>query len=242
MKRKEILEKKKAIDEIIKSASAYDKDHLASFPHFHHYQKNGLSLYLKSGRGDKISSHAKHYIQNLLKINMEGLYGSEWQAEEKSKRREMVSPEARYLFAYESPNTDANQISNLVETRSPYTDHASDKDPVVGFVQYRFTIEEEIPVLYVYELQLEPHVQGMGIGKFLMQLIELIARKNRMSAVVLTVQKENLLAMNFYTSKLRYIISSISPSRVDHLIGLEKSYEILCKVFDQEAKAVLEVR
>lgn len=108
---------------------------------------------------------------------MEGLYGSEWQAEEKSKRREMVSPEARYLFAYESPNTDANEISNLVETRSSYTDHASDKDPVVGFVQYRFTIEEEIPVLYVYELQLEPRVQGMGLGKFLMQLIELIARE-----------------------------------------------------------------
>lgn len=27
--------------------------------------------------------------------------------------------------------------------------------------------------------------------------------QNRMSAVVLTVQKENLLAMNFYLSKLR---------------------------------------
>ena len=57
------------------------------------------------------------------------------------------------------------------------------------------------------------------------QLIELIARKNHMKAVMLTVQKRNISAMNFYTRKLRYTISSISPSRVDPLIGAEKSYE-----------------
>lgn len=92
----------------------------------------------------------------------------------------------------------------------------------------------------MYELQLGPHVQRKGLGKFLMQLIELIAHKNQMGAVVLTVQKENLLAMNFYMSKLRYTISTISPSRVDPLMGLERSYEILCKAFDHEAKAILE--
>ena len=57
------------------------------------------------------------------------------------------------------------------------------------------------------------------------QQIELIARKNHMKAVMLTVQKRNISAMNFYTSKLRYTISSISPSWVDPLIGAEKSYE-----------------
>lgn len=108
---------------------------------------------------------------------MESVYGSEWQTEEKSKRQELVSPEACYLFVYESSSTDANRVSELVEARCSYKVDASDKDPIVAFVQYRFTLEEEIPVLYVYELQLEPHVQGMGLGKFLMQLIELIARE-----------------------------------------------------------------
>ncbi|KAJ6835879.1 N-alpha-acetyltransferase 40 [Iris pallida] len=115
-----------------------------------------------------------------------------------------------------------------------------DGDRVVGFVHYRFIVEEDIPVIYVYELQLESCVQGKGLGKFLMQLIELIARKNRMGAVMLTVQKANVLAMSFYTSKLRYAVSTISPSRVDPLIGAEKSYEILCKTFDSEARAKLE--
>ncbi|KAL7240148.1 hypothetical protein ACSBR2_005924 [Camellia fascicularis] len=116
--------------------------------------------------------------------------------------------------------------------------------PIVEKVKHREMVapgaQEEIPVLYVYESQLGPHVQRKGLGKFLMQLIELIAHKNQMGAVVLTVQKENLLAMNFYMSKLRYTISTISPSRADPLMGLEKSYEILCKAFDHEAKAILE--
>ncbi|XP_044466960.1 N-alpha-acetyltransferase 40 [Mangifera indica] len=225
LKRRDILEKKKAIDQLIKAAYAQD-DHLDSFAPFRHIQRNGVNVHLESGRGDRLSSYEKHYIQNLLKVNMEGPFGSEWPTEEKVKRREMVALEARYIFVREGdpPNASAGE----------------DKAPIVGFVHYRFTLEEEVPVLYVYELQLESHLQRKGLGKFLMQLIELIARKNCMGAVVLTVQKTNLLAMNFYLSKLRYIISSISPSRVDPLTRVEKSYEILCKVFDQEYKSVLE--
>ncbi|CAK9164369.1 unnamed protein product [Ilex paraguariensis] len=239
MKRREILEKKKAIGEIIRAASAFDNDHLSAFPTFCHYHRNGLSVYLKSGRGDKLSSQLKQYIQNLLKINMEGPYGSDWPAEEKVKRKEMVAPEACYIFAREAPDAVTNRSDELVEGERN-THVVDDGGPIVGFVHYRFTIEEAIPVLYVYELQLEPRVQGKGLGKFLMQLMELIACKSCMGAVVLTVQKANLSAMDFYRSKLRYSISAVSPSRVHPLIGLEQKYEILCKAFDHEAKEVLE--
>ncbi|XP_022774882.1 N-alpha-acetyltransferase 40 isoform X2 [Durio zibethinus] len=224
LKRREILEKKKAIDQLIKAASA-PIDHLASFPSFRYFNRNGLCLRLESGRGDKLSHCMKQCIQNLLKANMEGLYGFEWAAEEKVKRREMVAPEAHYIFVHWNAN-------EMMKDSSP--------TPSLGFLHYRFTLEEEIPVLYLYELQLDSSVQGKGLGKFLMQLIELIAQENRMGAVVLTVQKSNSLAMKFYISKLRYVVSSISPSRVDPLVGVEKNYEILCKTFDHEAKVILE--
>ncbi|OVA11598.1 GNAT domain [Macleaya cordata] len=240
MKRREVLEKNKALDEIIRNAASIDKDHLQLFPPFRQYNRNGLSVYLESGYGSQLSSPMKQYIQNLLKVNMEGLYGSEWPTEEKVKRREMVAPEARYIFVREARNASVDEISPKAKEEKNCSRWMGDGDPVVGFVEYRYIVEEEIPVAYVYELQLEHHVQGKGLGKFLMQLIELIARKNRMSAVMLTVQKANLLAMNFYTSKLRYMISTISPSRVDPLIGAKKSYEILCKAFDHEAKEKLE--
>ncbi|XP_068663731.1 uncharacterized protein [Aristolochia californica] len=239
MKRKEVLGKKKAIDELIKSASA-EKDHLVSFQPFRHYDRNGLSVYLESGSGDKLSSPIKQYIQKLLKVNMEGPYGSEWPTEEKVKRREMVATEARYVFVRESSKQSDDEIPSKVEGKDSHVLWMGEGDPLVGFVHYRFIVEEEIPVVYVYELQLESCVQGKGLGKFLMQLIELIARKNHMGAVMLTVQKTNQSAMNFYMNKLRYIVSIISPSRVDPLIGAEKSYEILCKAFDFEAKAKLE--
>ncbi|XVE77832.1 hypothetical protein DITRI_Ditri13aG0094500 [Diplodiscus trichospermus] len=225
LKRREIVEKKKAIDQLIKAASA-QIDHLASFPSYRIFNGNGLCLRLESGRGDKLSHSLKQYIKNLLKANMEGPYGSEWAAEEKVKRRETVAPEARYIFIYWNAN-------GIMEDTAP--------TPLLGFLHFRFTLEEEIPVLYLYELQLDSSVQGKGLGKFLMQLIEFIARENRMGAVVLTVQKSNSSAMKFYISKLRYVVSSISPSRVDPLVGVEKNYEILCKTFDDEAKSVLEV-
>ncbi|TYJ10906.1 hypothetical protein E1A91_A11G239800v1 [Gossypium mustelinum] len=224
LKRKEILEKKKAADQLLKVASA-QIDHLTSFPSFCYFNKNGLCLRLESGRGDKLSNCTKQQIQKLLKANMMGPYGSEWAVEEKVKRREMVAPEARYIFVY----WNANEMMDNAFT------------PLLGFLHFRFTLEEEIPVLYLYELQLDSSVQGKGLGKFLMQLVELIAQENRMGAVVLTVQKSNSLAMKFYISKLRYVVSSISPSRVDPLVGVEKNYEILCKTFDHEAKAILEV-
>ncbi|XP_074589330.1 uncharacterized protein LOC141845173 isoform X2 [Curcuma longa] len=212
LKRKEVLEKKKTIDEIIKKASSV-KDHLVSFPPFCHYERNGLSVYLESGHGDQLTSPIKKYIQNLLKINMEGPYGSEWPAEEKVKRREMVSPDARYIFVRKTTNQTPVSESEETNCAGPTSDQNA---------------------------LLEACAQRKGLGKFLMQLIELIARKNRMGAVMLTVQKANILAMSFYTGKLRYTISAISPSQIDPLIGAEKSYEIFCKTFDSEAKEKME--
>ncbi|CAK8532240.1 unnamed protein product [Lathyrus sativus] len=237
LKRSEILAKKKADKQLIKEAYAI-KDQLASFPAYRHFQFNGLSVCLKSGHGNKLSSPVKRYIQNLLKLNMEGPYGSEWQVEEKVKRIEMVDPEACYIFVHEVDHSNADEMTTVVTAED--TSGLEVSRPLVGFVQYRFVLEEEVPVLYVYELQVEPRVQGKGLGKFLMELIELIAQKNCMGAVMLTVQKANFSAMNFYTSKLRYIISATSPSKV--IPNMEKSYEILCKTFNDEAKTILELK
>lgn len=46
-------------------------------------------------------------------------------------------------------------------------------------------------VIFSYELQLDNHLQRKGLGKFMMQILELIAFKNNMKKVVLTVLKNN---------------------------------------------------
>ncbi|KAG2661882.1 N-alpha-acetyltransferase 40-like isoform X1 [Panicum virgatum] len=261
--RKEVLERKKAIGELIRKAISV-KDHLVQFPAFHKFQRNGnyivlfgtvevpmsrydlvhlsvsgLSVCLESGCGDKLTLPMRKYIQNLLKVNMEEPYGPEWPSEEKIKRQEMVAPEARYIFIKQYSNGFTTECSMNQGAGVEHNHTSCNEGRLVGFVHYRFVLEEDLPVVYVYELQMEPSAQGKGLGKFMMQLIEQIACKNQMGAVMLTVQKANTQAMAFYT-KLRYVISSTSPSRVDPQIGIEKSYGILCKTFDSQTKSKLE--
>ncbi|KAI3877560.1 hypothetical protein MKX03_003196, partial [Papaver bracteatum] len=102
MNRREVLEKKKLIDEIIRNANNNsEKDHLISLLPSH-FNRNGLSVYLESGIGSYLSSFKKQYIQKLLKVNMEVTYGpEEWVFEEKVKRKEMVEHDARYIFVRE---------------------------------------------------------------------------------------------------------------------------------------------
>ncbi|XP_024008591.1 N-alpha-acetyltransferase 40 isoform X2 [Eutrema salsugineum] len=193
-KRRKILEKKQTIHDLIKRASSLF-DPLSPFDSFRHYRKNDLSMYLESGRGDRLSSPLKQHIRKLLKTNMEGFYGSDWPIQEKAKRKEMSSTDAHYIIVREVRYGKPYESS----TRRICSEGCNQ---IAGFVHYRFTLEEEIPVLYVYEIQLESRFQGKGLGEFLMQLMELIASKNRMSAIVLTVQTSNALAMTFYMSKL----------------------------------------
>lgn len=102
---------------------------------------------------------------------MEGEYGSDWAVEEKVKRKELVAPSSRYIFVYEVLNASASEVERTI------TNSLENRGPMVGFVHYRFVIEDDLPLLYVYELQLESRVQGKGLGKFLMHLIEIIAQK-----------------------------------------------------------------
>ena len=108
---------------------------------------------------------------------MEGPYGSEWPSEEKIKRREMVAPEAQYILVWQFAADCIAQNSRKQDAGVECTDGACARDCLLGFVHYRFVLEEDFPVVYVYELQLESTAQKKGLGKFLMQLIELVARK-----------------------------------------------------------------
>ena len=108
---------------------------------------------------------------------MEEPYGAEWPSEEKVKRREMVVPEARYIFVKQYSNGFITENSMKEGTEVEHMHAACSESCLLGFVHYRFVVEEELPVLYVYELQMEPSAQGKGLGKFMMQLIEQMACK-----------------------------------------------------------------
>lgn len=139
----------------------------------------------------------------LCKKNMKRLYETAWGWEDEKKREELKHEDARFLLAC--------------------TDQGNEP---IGYAHIRFEMEDTRHVLYVYELQVVPDEQGKGIGKMLMAMVEIIARKLEMAWILLTVLKENTGAVNFYY-KLGYRLDETSPGAVDPT-G-EHGYEILSK-------------
>lgn len=88
-----------------------------------------------------------------------------------------------------------------------------------GFLSFQLTVDHEyvqdfveIPVLYVYELQIKKGHQGKGYGKLLMEIAEDIARESSIKQVKLTVFKCNKEAIGFY-QKMGYTVDSTCLSK-----------------------------
>ncbi len=80
--------------------------------------------------------------------------------------------------------------------------------------------------MYIMEVQLAPAAQGKGLGKFLVQLLELMARKSGLSKIMLTVMHANVAGQALYR-RLGFSIDASSPSLHDPLS--DAGYEIMCK-------------
>ena len=48
-------------------------------------------------------------------------------------------------------------------------------------------MEDALPILYVYEVQVVPAMQRKGLGAFVMTLLKLLAKKSQLEAIMLTV-------------------------------------------------------
>jgi GNAT superfamily N-acetyltransferase len=129
----------------------------------------------------KMPADAQAFVFDLLKRNMQAHYnncnGMGWQ--DKKKKKELKHADARYIVARD------------------------EKSEPVAFCHLRFEVEEGAAVLYVYELQLEERVLRKGLGKFLMMVMELVAWKQGVAKVMLTVFKSNEAALGLYRA-LKY--------------------------------------
>ncbi len=65
----------------------------------------------------------------------------------------------------------------------------------VGFVHFRFTVQGEVidqmagdPSLHIYDIHIEEPSQRKGLGKHLLLILELVARREKMKLLSLPVQ------------------------------------------------------
>ena len=145
----------------------------------------------------------------LFQANMGELYEkSEWGLDLQEKAEELRHEHARFLIV--TPNKESRDL--------------------VAFVHFRFDVNDDDQpteeVLYVYEIQVSLDARRFGLGKRLMNIMELVGTKTYMRKVMLTVFSNNHAAMKFYKDKLKYVVDENSPSR--H--GQTADYEILSKV------------
>jgi len=80
----------------------------------------------------------------------------------------------------------------------------------VGFIHFGFTLQGDVldqmsgmPALKVFNIAMLEPAQRIGVGQRLMQIMELIARKNDMSFVQCMVTNESKAALQFFKKKLK---------------------------------------
>ena len=187
---------------------------LAPFARFRRAGAQGEPLRLEFGldwAGLGVAG-AQSAVTELLETNMAPHYGDSWDAQKVQKAAESRDAEARYITVRD------------------------DGDGLVGFLHYRFLVEEGVDVVYVYELQVGAGARGQGVGKLLMMCAELLARKAGLQGVMLTVHKCNAAAAGFY-AKLKYAPAWIDPTAMSPLDADEYDYRILCKLWGEAGSA-----
>ncbi|XP_050316096.1 N-alpha-acetyltransferase 40 isoform X2 [Anthonomus grandis grandis] len=176
---------------------------LKDFQVFQKFNKNGIVADIFFMKCADLSDIEKQWVLGLTKKNMQSKYEhSSWGWDEMKKSEELFDENAKYLIAKSA--TDGSYL---------------------GFSHFRFDIDEGIEVLYCYELQLENHIQRKSLGKFMMQVLELMAFKNNMKKVVLTVLKNNNNSKFF--KAVGYELDESSPVDDEEEVY---PYEILSKI------------
>merc|ERR1712018_121207 len=180
-------------------------DPLAELPSFKRFNKNGLDLKMETTRVTDLDEHSKTWLFDLLRANMKEMYEkSEWGWNEKNKAEEMFDDNAWYLVARENN-----------ESAAP-----------VAFAHFRYDMDYDDEVLYVYEIQLEECARRKGLGKFMMMLLELLAHKADMRKIMLTCFKHNPLAHKFFKGNLKY---ERDETNLEDDVYEQADYEILSK-------------
>jgi len=214
MKRKEESSRVSHARVAVKAANKLE-DPMKEMAVFKKFDRNGLALDISCHKVTGLDEEAKSFVFDITKKNMESLYeNSNWGWDDTAKQDEMLEPAAWYLIARD------------------------EQQKLVAMVHFRFDMDCDDEVLYCYEVQLTEAVRRKGLGKFLMQILELMAFKTNMAKVMLTVFKDNGAANSFFKEKLKYTVDETSPEEdLEESLYDDYAYEILSKIMKRKQPA-----
>jgi len=84
--------------------------------------------------------------------------------------------------------------------------------PFLGFVHLQFCVSDGPPLLAVLNMQIAPPAMGKGLGKFALQLLELMARQHGMELVMLYMQDGQMRTAKLTKSKGKASRPAVAPA------------------------------
>ena len=159
---------------------------------------------MSTKRVSDLTNETKEFIIDLLAKNMRKLYeDSKCGWNDKNKRKEMLDDKSWYLLATTSDGT------------------------IAGYSHFKYDMYFNDEVVNVHEIQIVSTYQRKGLGRFMMQVLEMLAFKADMRKIMLTVLKHNPDAEIFFKKTMKYEIDETCP--VDNEFE-QYDYEILSKL------------
>jgi len=113
----------------------------------------------------------------------------------KAKQREMHEEGMHYLLLLPKP---ASATTKLPVSPPPALEPQEMAKQLLGFLSFMLTIDDDVPVIYIYEIHLCATVRGQGLGRTLMECVDAIGRGTGMQKAMLTVFVSNEAAVGFY--------------------------------------------
>jgi GNAT superfamily N-acetyltransferase len=166
-----------------------DKDPTESLAPFMKFDRNGLDVEFEFVAGSSLPLEVSDFAVDLTRDNMEEVYDSSgygW--DDMDKMEEICDDASRFLIIRETGG----------------------ENKLVGFAHFRFTLSGEVreemagePTVLIFDVQLIPEVQRKGLGKHIMQTLELIGRGQKMTYMMAPIVNGNDCALGLFNSKLK---------------------------------------
>ncbi|KAF6766800.1 HhH-GPD domain protein [Kalmanozyma brasiliensis GHG001] len=179
----------------------------------------GLSLEIVSA--SDLAAEQRKRIFSLFETNMKSMYRNSmlgWKPG--NKKKELFDPQSRFLII-RPPAKEGAEIAAFAMVRF-------DTEPCAAGDAVAREGEEEVEVVYLYEIQVREANQRDGLGRELMDAVYELGQQAGLRKVMLTVFDENKAAKEFY-GKMGYKIDPASPSLDDEAKG-KVDFETMFKV------------
>uniref|UniRef100_A0AC35UHQ1 N-alpha-acetyltransferase 40 n=1 Tax=Rhabditophanes sp. KR3021 TaxID=114890 RepID=A0AC35UHQ1_9BILA len=163
---------------------------------------NAIPQYLKmlDGRemsflfpwGTHLTDELNKWVFELFEQNMKALYRLSLDGyDPEKKKNELFAQTSRYVIL-------------------------SVEDKKAAYAHFRYDIDYELPVLYLYEIQVEPEYQQKGLGGIILDILEKTAKELQMQKVVATIFAFNANSLAFF-HKNNYSTDESCPRPSDEL-------------------------